>query len=74
MGINSVIEAHLVPFFGERRVDRICEATVAGFDRHLREKGLKPQTRRNVLGLLVAMLGTAKKCVWVSPNPAGDFE
>ncbi len=73
-GYRSVIDAHLIPFFGERRVDRITEAMIAGFDKQLREQGLKPQTRRNILGLLVAMLVTAKKHGWVSENPGSDYE
>jgi integrase len=73
-GYRSVIEAHLVPFFGERRVDRIREAQIVAFDSHLREQGLKVQTRRNILGLLDAMLGTAKKKGWVPSNPAADYE
>lgn len=73
-GYRSVVEAHLIPFFGDQRVDRITEAMIAGFDKRLREQGLKSQTRRNILGLLVAMLATAKKQGWVSDNPASDYE
>jgi integrase len=73
-GYRSVIEAHLVPFFGERRADRISEAHVAAFDQRLREQGLKVQTRRNILGLLVAMFDTAKKKGWVASNPAADYD
>jgi len=73
-GYRSVIEAHLIPFFGDRRVDRITEAMIAAFDKHLRDQGLKPQTRRNILGLLGAMLATAKKKGWVSENPASELE
>jgi integrase len=73
-GYRSVIEAHLIPFFGDRPVDRITEATIAACDKHLRESGLKPQTRRNILGLLVAILATAKKRGWVSENAASDYE
>jgi integrase len=73
-GYRSVVEAHLIPFFGDRRVDRITEAMIAGFDKHLRDEGLKPQTRRNILGLLGAMLATAKKKGWVVENPASEYE
>jgi integrase len=73
-GYRSVIEAHLIPFFGDRRVDRITEATIAGFDKHLRNEGLKPQTRRNILGLLGAMFAMAKKKGWLSENPASEYE
>jgi integrase len=73
-GYQSVVEAHLIPFFGDRRVDRITEASVAAFDAKLRENGLKTQTRRNILGLLSAMLATAKKKGWVSSNPVAEYE
>lgn len=73
-GYCSVIEAHLVPFFGDQRVERITASTVAEFDRHLRSSGLKPQTRRNVLGLLGAILTTARKKGWVTENPLSDYE
>lgn len=73
-GYRSVIDAHLIPFFGERRVDRITESHVAAFDQHLRQQGLKVQTRRNILGLLDAMLDTAKKKGWVASNPAADYD
>jgi hypothetical protein len=57
-GYRSVVEAHLVPYFGDRAVDRITEQMIAGLDRRLREQGLRAQTRRNILGLLGAMLAT----------------
>ncbi len=73
-GYRSVIEAHLVPFFQNRPIDRIADADVAALDGSLREKGLTPQTRRNVLGLLGAMLTTARKKGWISANPLVDYE
>jgi integrase len=73
-GYRSVIEAHLVPVFGDRAVDRITATDIADFDRRLRENNLRPQTRRNILGLLVAILATAKKQGWLTENPASDYE
>jgi integrase len=73
-GYRSVIEAHLLPVFGDRAVDRITVTDVAAFDRQLRGKNLRPQTRRNILGLLVAMLDTARKQGWLTDNPATDYE
>jgi integrase len=73
-GYESVVDAHLVPFFRQRTIDKITEASVAGLDKKLREDGLKAQTRRNVLGLLGAMLTTAKKKGWASTNVIADYE
>jgi integrase len=73
-GYESVVSAHLLPFFGERTIDKINDASVAGFDKKLREEGLRAQTRRNILGLLGAMLSTAKKKGWVSVNVVADYE
>lgn len=73
-GYRSVIEAHFIPFFGERPIDRVSEDRVAAFDRRLRDQGLKPQSRRNILGLLDAMFDTAKKKAWVATNPVAGYE
>lgn len=73
-GYRSVIDAHLVTFFGPRPVHRIIKGDVVQLDTALREKGLHAQTRRNVLGLLGAMLATAKKEGWVVDNVVADYE
>jgi integrase len=73
-GYRSLLEAHLLPFFRTRRADRITEADVAAFDKALLEASLKPQSRRNVLGLLGAVLDTAKKRGWSASNPVADYE
>jgi integrase len=73
-GYRSLIQAHLVSFFGSRALDRITESNIAQFDRYLQQSGLKPQTRRNVLGFTGAMFETAKKRRWVSTNPVAEYE
>jgi integrase len=73
-GYRSVVDAHLVPFFGDRTVDRITESDVGRLDARLRGEGLKPQSRRNILGLLSAMLTTAKRRGWVTENPVAAYE
>lgn len=73
-GYRSLIDAHLVPYFGALPVDRITTNDVAALDRALREAGLKPQSRRNVLGLLGAMLTTAKRRGWLAENPVADYD
>jgi integrase len=73
-GYRSVVTVHLVPFFGERTVDKITLPLIEAFDRHLREKRLRTQSRRNILGLLIAMLDTARRRRWIVANPATDFD
>lgn len=73
-GYRSVVEAHLVPFFGNRNADRITASDVGRLDAKLRAEGLKPQSRRNILGLLGAMLTTAKRRGWVTENPMANYE
>jgi len=73
-GYRSLLHAHLLPMFGRRPADRIAEADVAALDRGLREAGLQAQSRRNVLGLLGAILESAKKRGWTAVNPVADYE
>lgn len=73
-GYRSVLHAHLLPMLGPRHVDRISEADVAALDRALREAGLKPQSRRNVLGLLGSVLESGRKRGWTSENPVSTYE
>jgi integrase len=73
-GYRSLLEAHLLQGFGPRPADKIGESDVAALDRTLRDRGLKPQSRRNVLGLLGAILETARKRGWTTRNPVSDYE
>jgi integrase len=73
-GYRSLLNAHLLPAFAGRTVDRLTEADVAGLDRALREAGLQPQSRRNVLGLLEAILELAAKRGWMAANPLAGYE
>jgi integrase len=73
-GYESLMRAHLLPYFGARSVERIGEPDIAGLDRELRNKGMKPQSRRNVLGLLGAAIRTAIKHGWATSNPVSGYE
>jgi integrase len=73
-GYRSLLGAHLLPVFGSRPADRITDGDVAHLDEALRRAGLRPQSRRNVLGLLGAILDTAKKKGWTTRNPVADYE
>jgi integrase len=73
-GYRSLLGSHLIPLFGPRAVDRIKESDVAALDRTLREASMKPQSRRNVLGLLGAVLETARKKGWAAGNPVAEYE
>ncbi len=73
-GYRSLLRAHLLPAFAPRRVDRVTESEVAALDRSLRGQRMKPQSRRNVLGLLGAILETARKRGWARSNPVAGYE
>ncbi len=73
-GYRSLMSAHLLPYFGARPVERIGEPDVAALDRELRKNGLKPQSRRNVLGLMGATMRTAVKQGWTASNPVAEYE
>lgn len=73
-GYRSLLQVHLLPVLGTRPVHGITEREVAGLDQALRDRTLKPQSRRNVLGLLGAIMRTAVKRGWAAENPVAEYE
>jgi integrase len=68
-GYASIISTHIVPFFGQRAVDRIERGDVEGFAQALARAGAAANTRVNVLNLLSAMFDLAVDRGWVVRNP-----
>ena len=58
--VESEVRCHLVPFFGDRPVDRIDADDIADLISALEAKGLAPKTIRNVLGTASALFNFAK--------------
>jgi integrase len=72
-GYRSRADAHLGAL-SMRTVDSTTPADVEALDRALRKSGLGPQTRRNVIGFLGAVLARAKKKGWALTNPVAEYE
>lgn len=74
--LESETRKHLVPFFGDRSVDRIDADDVADLIAALEAKGLSPKTIRNVIGTLSALFNFAKgpRRRWATHNPCDGAE
>jgi len=67
--VESHLRVHLVPFFGDRPVDRIDETHVTALVSHLRASGRAPKTIRNVLSTLHSVLDHSLRLRWITLNP-----
>jgi integrase len=72
-GYRSIIEGHLIPAFGARRLDSI---DVAELDRYLARKrqGLAARTLNRHLNLLHSLFRAAARRGLVRGNPVGDVD
>jgi integrase len=76
---RSIINVHLLPEFGEQRLEDITVAAVEAFQAQLakrvhRGRRITPRTRNKILNVLHGVFARAKK-VWGLPlNPAADVE
>jgi integrase len=76
---RSIIHVHLLPAFGEQRIEDITVASVEAFQAQLgkrvhRGRPITPRTRNKVLNVLSAIFSRARK-VWGLPmNPAAELE
>lgn len=66
---QSKFRAHLVPYFGERRLNEIDGLEIAGFTSDQRRKGLAPKSINNHLSLLHSALSTAASWGIVASAP-----
>jgi integrase len=72
---NSIIRAHLLPAFGERRLEDITTEQIERFSARLAAGGtMNNRTRLKILTVLHGVMGRAKR-VWKLPrNPVSDVE
>jgi integrase len=76
---GSIIDVHLLPAFGELRLEEVTVAAVEAFQAQLakrehRGRRITPRTRNKILNVLHGVFSRAKK-VWGLPlNPAADIE
>jgi integrase len=67
--VESHLRIHLIPFFGDRAIDRIDEERVTRLLATLRRNGRAPKTVRNVASTLHSVFALAVRKHWVSDNP-----
>jgi integrase len=76
---RSIIDVHLLPAFGQQRIEDITVASVEAFQAQLghrvhRGRPITPRTRNKVLNVLSGVFSRARK-VWGLPmNPAAELE
>lgn len=76
---RSIIGIHLLPAFGEQRIEDITVASVEAFQARLgkrlhRGRPITPRTRNKILNVLSGIFSRARK-VWGLPlNPAAELE
>ena len=68
-GYESVLRIHLVPFFGDARLDRITASGIEQFVAAKRADGSAPKTIRNMLALLNSIYVYAERHGLVATNP-----
>jgi integrase len=73
-GYESIMRAHLLPAFGERRLEDITAEEVEAWSATLAARGLANATRLRILTCLHGVMKRAKR-VWKLPrNPITDVE
>ncbi len=68
-GYESILAAHLMPEFGDRRVSTITPERVEAYIRRLSDGGMAAGTVRSVYAALRAALNTAVRLRMISSNP-----
>jgi site-specific recombinase XerD len=68
------LRRHLVPFFGERPIDKIDPAHVARYLKRKREEGLPSKTVQNHLNFLHGIFSFAIKWGWAQSNPVAHVD
>lgn len=68
-GYESILQTHLLPEFGDRRVSAITPERVESYLRRLTSAGMKPGTVRSVYAALRAALNTAVRLRMIGANP-----
>jgi integrase len=66
---ESILRVHLVPYFGERELQRIGREDVEGFSAACRRNGQSVKSTQNYLGLLHGIFDFAMRRGWAAANP-----
>lgn len=70
---QRTLELYALPFFGRRRLVEIEPRDVKAFARQLAKQGLKPNSVRNIVNPLRALLATAVEEGLIRSNPAAGL-
>jgi integrase len=66
---ESILRVHLVPYFGERELQRIGREDVEGFSAACRRNGQSVKSTQNYLGFLHGIFDFAMRRGWAAANP-----
>lgn len=66
---ESYLRVHLVPFFGNVPLDKVCRNDIDDFVAEMLADGKAPKSVRNYLGFLHSLLAYAEKQQWTRGNP-----
>ncbi len=69
-----ILAGHLVPFFGERKLDRVDADLVADYMTHKRRDGLAPKTVANHMRFLHGLFSFAVKRGWMAVNLVAQID
>lgn len=69
-----MLNAHLVPFFGERKLDRLNADVVADYMGQKRRDGLSPKTVANHVRFLHGLFAFAVKRGWMATNVVAQVD
>jgi len=65
----SCVRVQLVPFFGNRTLDKIGRREIEQFMVHMARTGRSPKTTLNAMGILHSIFEIARREGWVAANP-----
>ena len=65
----SCVRVQLVPFFGNRRMDKVGRREIEQFMAYMARTGRSPKTTLNALGILHSIFEYARREGWVAANP-----
>lgn len=71
---GSILTSHFVPFFGERKLDRIDADTVSDYMARKRRDGLAPKTVANHMRFMHGLFSFAVKRGWMNTNVVAQID
>jgi integrase len=69
VGTESVLRNHVLPYFGDRRLDSVVPTDVQGFVAHLEENGLSPSTIRIAYLIVAGLFSSALDSDLIARTP-----